>query len=120
MEWSNELVIEFLELYEGEPTIWNPEDPDHKNRYLVYDSWKIIEANLSVKCTIAELKKKKDALMATFRKLFQKVKAATGTGTGTNEVFKSDWFAYEYMHRFLHGIYKPNETTNSEVCCLLV
>lgn len=119
MEWSNDLIVEFLELYEGEPAIWNPKDPKHKNRNLVHDSWKRIESNLSVKCSVADLKKKKETLMATYRKLLQKVKRSSGTGSGTDDVYKPDWFAFEYMHKFLHGIYKPIETKNSEVCIFI-
>lgn len=32
MEWSNDVIIEFLELYENKPSIiWNPKDPQHRN-----------------------------------------------------------------------------------------
>ena len=51
MEWSNDLVIEFLELYEKEPIIWNPRDPNHKNRNCINDAWKRIGDNISVACT---------------------------------------------------------------------
>lgn len=115
MEWSNDLVLEFLSFYEGEPAIWNPRDPDHKNRNLVHDAWKRIEEQMSNKFTVAELKKKRDSLMASFRKLLQKVKDTTKTGSGSQNVFKPDWFAFEFMYRFLHGVYMPNKTTDSEV-----
>ncbi|CAI6356787.1 unnamed protein product [Macrosiphum euphorbiae] len=59
MEWSNDEVIEFLQLYEGYPQIWNPRHPSHKNRNLVHDAWKEIENKLSVKTDITEIKKKK-------------------------------------------------------------
>jgi len=32
MEWTNDEVLEFLELYEAQPQIWNTRHPDHKNR----------------------------------------------------------------------------------------
>jgi len=38
--------------------------------------------------------KKKDSLMATYRKLLNKVKASKGTGSGAKDVIKPDWFAY--------------------------
>lgn len=58
MEWSNEVVLEFLSLYEAEPIIWNPRDPNHKNRNSIHDAWKRIEEQMSIKYSIAELKKK--------------------------------------------------------------
>jgi len=46
MEWSNDEVIEFLQLYEGYPQIWNSRHPDHRNRNIVHDAWKEIENKL--------------------------------------------------------------------------
>lgn len=52
MEWSNDEVIEFLQLYESHPRqfcvpiIWNPRHPDHKNRNIVHDAWKEMENQL--------------------------------------------------------------------------
>ncbi|KAJ8936514.1 hypothetical protein NQ318_022601 [Aromia moschata] len=53
--------------------------------------------------------------MGTFRKLLQKVEASSKTGSGTDEVVKPEWFAYEFMYRFLKGIYLPTETKDSEM-----
>lgn len=61
MEWSNDVVLEFLSIYEGDPVIWNPRDPNHINRNLVHDAWKRIEIRISVKFSVTELKKKKMA-----------------------------------------------------------
>lgn len=93
--WSNNLISEFLILYEQEPSIWNPKHADHKDRNVIHDSWMRIQQNLSVDCPISELKKKKEALMGTFRKLHARVKGSTKTGSGTENIFKPDWFAYE-------------------------
>lgn len=38
MECSNEVVLEFVDLYEQEPT----KDPNYKNRNAVSDAWKEI------------------------------------------------------------------------------
>ncbi|XP_016664777.1 uncharacterized protein LOC107885617 [Acyrthosiphon pisum] len=115
MEWSNDLILEFLELYEQEPCIWNPKHPQHKIRNSVNDSWNNISKNLSQKYTICELKKKKDSLMATYRKLANRVKSSKKTGSGSEDIFKPDWFVYEIMARFLHGVCQPHTTKNSEV-----
>lgn len=55
MEWSNELIMEFLQLYDQEPCIWNPKHTNHKIRNSVHDSWVNISKNLSQKYTINEL-----------------------------------------------------------------
>lgn len=113
--WSNETVVEFLSLYEEEPIIWNPKHEGHKDRNAVHDSWARIKNKLSVDCTIAELKKKKEGLMGTFRKLNAKVKSTMTTGSSTDNIFKPDWFAYEQMAKFLHSVYSPRKTQSSEV-----
>lgn len=113
MEWSNDVIIEFLELYEAEPSIWNPKDPKHNNRTCISLAWERIQKNLSVTFSITDLKKKKDALMATYRKLtHKKVEQANNRTSG--EYQKTEWFAYETMHRFLQGIYRPR-ISNTEV-----
>ncbi|XP_067215180.1 uncharacterized protein [Linepithema humile] len=112
MEWSNEKTIEFLELYEKETLLWNPKHISHKDRNAVNDSWKKIEAILNI--SVKELKKKKNVLLATYRKLARKVQDSTKTGSGASDVFKPNWFAYENMAKFLHSIYTPATTINSE------
>jgi len=115
MEWSNELIIEFLHLYEQEPIIWNPKHEKHKDRNAVHDAWKRIETNLSVDYPLKEIKKKKETLMATYRKLHTRVKSSMKTGSGADEIFKPDWFAYEQMATFLQSVYTPRKTKSSEV-----
>lgn len=115
MEWSNEVVLEFLDLYENEPVIWCSKHLKYKNRNEVNDAWKRIEEKISITCSTNELKKKKESLMATFRPLMKKVKASLGTGTGLDEVYKPTWFAFEKMASFLGGICTPRETQNTEV-----
>jgi len=87
MEWSNEQIAQFLELYEGEPSIWNPSDANHKIGNHVHDAWGRISKNLSeAEYSISELKKK-NSLMGTYRKLSLKVKARKKTGSGMDGVF---------------------------------
>jgi hypothetical protein len=57
-DWSNELVLEFLELYQAEPTIYDPKHPAHKNKMKVNDAWMRIKRALSVDFSVAEIKKK--------------------------------------------------------------
>lgn len=58
MEWSNEVTMEFLDLYENEPVVWNASHPLHKNRNEVYDAWKRIQQKLGIDLSIPDLKKK--------------------------------------------------------------
>jgi hypothetical protein len=66
-DWNNELILEFLELCQAEPTIYDPKHPAHKNKNKVNDAWVRIQRALSVDVTVAEIRRKKDSLMASFR-----------------------------------------------------
>lgn len=79
---------------------------DHKLRNVVHDAWAKIVKKLEIDCTMAELKKKKDGLMATYRKLAHKVRNTEKSATG--EVYKPEWFAYDFMNKFLNGVYRPH------------
>lgn len=119
MEWSNEKIQLFIELYEEEPAIWNPKDPGHKSRNNVHDAWTKIKTKFcegtGESISVEELKKKKENLMATYRKLNTKVKSSSTSGSGTDDMFKPNWPFYEQMAKFLHGVYKPTKTKSSEV-----
>jgi hypothetical protein len=49
-DWSIELVLEFLELYQAEPTIYDPKHPAHKNKMKVNDAWMRIKQMTSERC----------------------------------------------------------------------
>ena len=59
MKWSNELILEFIKLYEQEPCIWNPKHPKHKLRNSVHDLWDNISKSLNQKYSTSDLKRKK-------------------------------------------------------------
>lgn len=113
-EWSNDVTIEFLRLYQHESVIWNPRHRAHKSRTDVADAWKRIQKMLSVDCSIKDLKKKKESLMATFRPLYNKVQESRKTSLTLAEEYRPKWFAYDFMERFLEGIYQPKGAINKE------
>ncbi|KAL4120435.1 hypothetical protein QTP88_013127 [Uroleucon formosanum] len=61
------------------------------------DGKKSLTIDISVKTDLTEIKKKKDSLIATYRKLLNKVRASKGIGSGAKDVYKPDWFAYNAM-----------------------
>lgn len=113
MEWSTDKTYEFIEALQELEVIWNPKHIEHKDRNAVHEAWMTLHKNFNV--PVKDLKKKKDALLATYRKLSRKVSASKGTGTGAASVYKPTWFAYDALNTFLHGIYVPGNTINSEV-----
>ncbi|CAH2088732.1 unnamed protein product [Euphydryas editha] len=67
MNWDKETVIRFLELYQMNPCIWDPQNEGHKNRQRVKDAWNTIKDNMGVPCSLQDLKKKKESLMSAYR-----------------------------------------------------
>nr|CAH7740413.1 unnamed protein product [Callosobruchus chinensis] len=114
MDWSNDTVIEFLEGYRSEPCIWDPRNPQYKNRNAVNEAWERIRDSLSVSFTVGELKKKKESLMASFRGLLNKKKNSIKAGAAPEEVYTPSWFAYSLMESFLGPIYKYNAVVSEE------
>lgn len=91
MEWTNQVIFEFLTLYQNEPALWNSANAEHKNKQNTYDAWSRIKTELGDGImTITEIKRKRDNLMSTYRRLRSKVKASKPTGTGTSDVYKPD------------------------------
>lgn len=113
MEWTNELVLEFLELYEEEPAIWNSSYIQHKNRNDLYDAWLRIKNKLSTPCSISDLKK--ESLMSSFRTCLKRVQESSKSGAGASDIYKPTWFVFETMTRFLRNKDEPKKTINSEV-----
>lgn len=114
MSWTNEQVLEFLELYQTEIVVWDPTHRQHKNRNSVADAWERIKNSFSIKCSVSELKKKKESLMSTYRSHVGKRRQSQHSGSGADEVYQTTWFAFELMDAFLAPIYDRPSTTNTE------
>jgi hypothetical protein len=79
-DWSSELVLEFLEPYQAEPTICDPKHPAHQNKMKVNDAWRRIKRSLSVDISVAEIKKKERLPHGIFPPSFEKEE-------GVNEIW---------------------------------
>lgn len=101
-EWSNAEVLEFIEIYQGEPALWDSINKLHQNRNALADAWERIRACFSLSgVTIAELKRKKESLMTTYRYHLNKKKRSIKSGAGLNEVYETNWFAFQAMDCFM-------------------
>lgn len=112
MEWSNSVVLELIDLYRDNECLWNPIDNDYKNKIKKMDAWNEISGIL--KCDPGEVKKKMESLLSSFRRERQKHEQSVKTGSGTNEIYTSTWFAFKNM-LFLMDKFAPKQTKNTEV-----
>lgn len=120
MEWNTELIMEFIQLYEKHPVLWNAKHPGHKNRNALTDAWVDISKEMSTEISVLELKKKKESILSTYRNLRKKVMTTTITGTGSNEVYKPSWFAYDAIDRFIRATKMKIPSLSSEVRLLAI
>ena len=114
-EWSNELVLQFLELYAAEPVLYDPKHPYYKQKKMTNNAWHRIQENFDVAIPMSEIKKKKDSLMASFRYQMRRRKEAVAAG---ETPIKISWFAFDFMYGFLGQIYE-NETVEDSVSIII-
>lgn len=114
-EWSNEKVITFLEILQTEPCLWDPKLRSFKNRGAQNDAWRRIMEILPFQTTVEEMKKKKESLMGYYRTHLNKIKKSLKSGAGKDDVYTTNWFAFETMDIFLRGVYDSSRTLNTEV-----
>lgn len=108
MEWSNEKVLEFIELFEMEPCLWNLKLKAHKSRIAAKDAWRRVLENLSYTISLDELKKKKESLMGYYRIHLNKYK--NSLKAGNSDVYRTSWFAFDALDGFLRPLYEPNSS----------
>ncbi|CAG4946103.1 unnamed protein product [Colias eurytheme] len=106
MFWSNDHILEFVELYKNEEIIWDPKHTSHKNRNEVTEAWERIRENMSIECTVVDLKKKKESLMTAFRNHIKRKRK--------NPDYQTSWFPFSAMESFLGGRYECDSTHQSE------
>lgn len=113
MEWNNESILHFLQLYKTHPCIWNSKHKLNRNRDAVSDAWAEIQRDMKVTCTIAQLKKKKESLMSAYRAYKTKIHNSTSVIGGS--VYQPSWFAFGIMDSFLSSVYLCNPTPWSKI-----
>lgn len=111
IQWTQEQTLLFLETLQSEPVIWDPNERGHKDKKKVNDAWLRIQEILKI--PTAELKKKKESLIATYRGYNRKKEASIKSGAGVEDVYRPVWFAYEYMDSFLGSVFKCKKTINT-------
>ncbi|CAK1578359.1 unnamed protein product [Parnassius mnemosyne] len=112
MDWSQEETLQFLELYQAERIIWDPKHIMHKNTQKMNDAWNRIS---EVMCRpLAELKIKKNSLMATFRQHLRRKKQSIKSGASIDVIYNPIWVYYEIMENFLAQVYKCDHTISTE------
>nr|CAI5819987.1 unnamed protein product [Callosobruchus analis] len=109
MEWNNDNVLELINAYRVRPVLWNSLDPSYKNKNKKEDAWRELADMLTT--DTAEIKKKMQSLLASFRREKQKLK--TTSGMGSEEIYDTKWFAFKSL-LFLKDKNQPVKTQDTE------
>jgi hypothetical protein len=80
MEWSQESVIELIELYRRKQIIWDPKQPMHFNKIGKQDTWEELGKEMSR--PVDEYKKKMENLLSSLRREKMKMRKSGETRKG--------------------------------------
>ncbi|XP_049802550.1 uncharacterized protein LOC126236924 isoform X1 [Schistocerca nitens] len=97
MEWSTETALKLIECYRERECLWDPTNCDYKNKLKRLDAWREISELLER--NVNDVRKKMESLLTSFRR--ERQREANQTGSGSDEVYRSTWFAFSSMG-FLH------------------
>jgi len=80
MGWTQESVIELIELYKRKEIIWDPKHPVYFNKIIKQDAWE--ELGKEMNRPDDECKKKMENVLSSLRLEKMKMRKSSGTGNG--------------------------------------
>ncbi|CAF4947320.1 unnamed protein product [Pieris macdunnoughi] len=107
---DNEKCRILIQLYSAKEFLWNSKSTQYHNKSLRYDAW--IEISKKMDIPIPDLKKKMTTLLASYRREKSRIAKSCRTGSATNEVYVSKWFAFDDFN-FMRDKDLPNETLDT-------
>lgn len=99
--WCNERVLKLIELYQNYECLWDTAHRDYKNKLKKLDAWDSIAKTLDV--SVKEVESKVHTLRSQFTRERKKFKCSKKTGSGSEDLFSSKWFAYEPLLFLIKG-----------------
>jgi len=95
MEWSNEKVLNLIELYRDRPVLWDCRLKEYKDRNKKMDA--ILEIAVSFGVEKEEIERKIKNLVCHLSRELKKERDSKKSGAGSDQVYKSKWFCYDSM-----------------------
>ena len=78
MEWSEELTLQFIEVYRSKVILWDTKQPSYYNEIKKNDAWDELAEDF--KTTVDDCKRKVNNLLSALRREKAKMKKTLGTG----------------------------------------
>ncbi|XP_063385469.1 uncharacterized protein LOC134671539 [Cydia fagiglandana] len=108
--YTNELVLQLVQAYKNHDLLWDPSNPDFKNRTKKNDAWDDIANTVNI--PRREVESKIHTLRSQFAREKKKISQSRKNGI---ELKYSSWFAYEPMKFLLKGETETDGIDNSEM-----
>nr|CAH7714530.1 unnamed protein product [Callosobruchus chinensis] len=93
---DQESSIRLIELYQTYRFLWDAKDKLHHNKTRREDAWK--ENSEKIQYPVPVLKAKMKTLMGSYRSEKSRENKSKVTGSGSQDVYYSKWFAYKYFN----------------------
>nr|XP_034194032.1 uncharacterized protein LOC117610574 [Osmia lignaria] len=110
-EWTQEKVLQMIEMYRNRSNLWDCRDKTYKDRNKRHDA--LTEIAVCFGESKEEIDRKIKNLLSHFSREVKKEEKSLKSGAGTDEVYKSKWFAFKNM-QFLKDKNRPRKTVNTE------
>ncbi len=112
-QWSDEEIITLIELYEGNPVLWDHLSQEYRDRNLRKLAMDKIKASFE-KRTEEEIKNQWHTLKTIYQREYTRQEASIKSGSTTSEVYKTKWKFFESMSFVLRcsEVYNSQSTWN--------
>ncbi|XP_011860828.1 PREDICTED: uncharacterized protein LOC105557984 [Vollenhovia emeryi] len=104
MEWSQDKVIDLINVYKEKSILWSATNPHHFNRLKKKDAWEEIARDTGI--SVEHCKKKMEYLLSALRREKSKMKKSMGTGKGKYLINMFRSYAFGTLSVVLFG--EPN------------
>ncbi|XP_061718383.1 transcription factor Adf-1-like [Cydia pomonella] len=108
--YTNELVLQLVQSYKNHELLWDPSNPDFKNRTKKNDAWEDVANTVNI--PRREVESKMHTLRSQFAREKKKIAQLRKKG---NDLKYAPWFAYESLKFLLKGETETDGCDSSEM-----
>lgn len=117
VEIGDVVLKSFIATYEELPVLWNPTDPNYKNK-MKRNAALVKLLSIYEKCkpgaTIPDVRRKINTLRCNYRKEFKKIEDSKRSGAGADDVYSPSSWVFHAL-KFINQFEQPVELGNSQV-----
>ncbi|XP_054268777.1 uncharacterized protein LOC128990436 [Macrosteles quadrilineatus] len=124
LKWSGKQIIDFLNLFQDYPCLWDVTAKDYLNRSVKEAAYSELLQNLDdvgMPATVEQVKKKVKSLRDTYRKELSKIKKSQESDAGTSKIYKPKLVWFSTAEVLWHGAVTGRDSSSTmEILQLLM